>query len=908
MKTTILTLALLFGALSMLEAQNPPKGFEKVDQEIVITAVRFQMKYDVSTFNVEPESTVKLTFRNPDDLPHNLIICTPGKSGGKDKGEGLIEDVLELGAKGEEMNWEPKGHPRILHSSGMVQPKKEAVIWFKAPKAEGAYPYVCTFPGHFTLMNGMMKVSRQDTPGVPKPEAKEKDRSKDLLKIGGEVVVAERTRIFRAPIVKSSGRAIHVGLPDGMNYTFDPRTLAVRNIWGGGFLNLNEERRGRGQPNSRRGDGSQTFIENLGILRPVIGGSAVDFEFKEPDVKDHKNIEKWLWEDRDFPELLASVDANYHGHSLESATGDPVFRFRVGQNEFLKGVRFSQGGRLELVLRAELKTNQVFEVSAEGLSDIKVGGGKLADGKWTLQAGTAQAYTFSAKLEKPLMSRPYVNKEENWGEQPVVRNKEKGGKKEMELPPGYSFENWEAPKDIYGRDQLFEPTGIAVAKDGTVVVATRTAGIWRIRNDKWTKFAEGTYECLGVWIEDDKGDQFVVMQKPELTRMKDSNGDGRGDSFETVCDDYGFHGNYHEYAHGPVRDKEGNYYFSLNLSHGGNERTSWRAGGPFMGSMGGYRGWACRVTPGGKFEPFANGLRSPAGIGVDPEGRIWYAENQGEYVGSSKVVPLEKGKFYGHLSGLLTLQGKMKPDSAELKFDKWKDKIRKGAVWLPHGMVANSPGNPAWDTTGGKFGPFGGQMFLGDQTLSNLFRVVPEQVNGIDQGCVIPFGRFFASGVMRPVFLPDGSLLVGQTGRGWGAWGGQQASLQRIMYDGKTVAAAIHSAKAAKNGFLLSLTRPLGQAVSEEQLAGKLKVRSWFYTNTGRYGSPRHEERDDAIERVHIDDDRKRVLVVMKDFGTGDRKWLDRLYNIEIPDTKDLFGTAPVTNSVRAYFTLRIIP
>ena len=57
-----------------------------------------------------------------------------------------------------------------------------------------------------------------------------------------------------------------------------------------------------------------------------------------------------------------------------------------------------------------------------------------------------------------------------------------------------------------------------------------------------------------------------------------------------------------------------------------------------------------------------------------------------------------------------------------------------------------------------------------------------------------------------------------------------------------------------------------------------------------------------------IDDDRKRVLVVMKDFGGGDRKWLDRLYHIEVPDTKDLFGAAPVTNSLRAYFTLRIIP
>lgn len=908
MKTVILTAAAFLSVLPVLFAKAPPKGFEKVDLEIVVTALRTQMKYDVAAFNVKPDTKVKLTFRNPDDLPHNLIICTPGKTNGKDKGQELIEAVLELGAQGEALKWEPRQHPRILHSSGMVEPRKESVIWFRAPKEEGNYPYVCTFPGHFTLMNGMMKVSRQASPGIVKGKPQEKDRSKDLLKIGGEVVVGERTRVFRAPITKSSGRAIHVGLPGGMNYTFDPRTLAVRNIWGGGFLNLNEERRGRGHPNSKRGDGSQTYIEGLGILRPMLAGAPVDFEFKEPDVKDHKNIEKWLWEDRDFQELLASVDAEFQGHRLESATGDPVFRFRVGQNEFLKGVGFTEDGRLAIVLSAEVKSRQVFQVADAGLTDIKVEGGSFSDGEWTLPAGPARAYTFSARLGKPLMSRPFVEPAEKWGEQPVVRNKDKGGKKAMELPPGYSFENWEAPKDIYGRNQLFEPTGIAVAKDGTIVVATRTAGVWRIRNDKWTKFAEGTYECLGVVIEDDKGDQFVVMQKPELTRMRDSNGDGRCDSFETVCDDYGFHGNYHEYAHGPARDREGNYYFSLNLSHGGNERTSWRAGGPFMGSMGGYRGWACRVTPAGKFEPFASGLRSPAGIGADPSGRLWYSENQGEYVGSSKVVPLEEGKFYGHLSGLVTLPGKMKPDSAELKFDKWKDKIRKGAVWLPHGMVANAPGNPAWDTTGGKFGPFEGQMFMGDQTLSNLFRVITERVNGIDQGCVVPFARFFASGVMRPVFLPDGSLLIGQTGRGWGAWGGQQASLQRIVHDGKTVAATIHHAKAAKNGFLLKLTQPVGQGVSEEQLAGKMKVRSWFYTNTGRYGSPRHEERDDTIERVHIDAERTSVLVVMKDFGGGDKSWIDRLYHIEIPDTRDVFASAPVTSSVRTYFTLRIIP
>tara|TARA_B100001964_G_scaffold245317_1_gene331555 strand:- start:6948 stop:8579 length:1632 start_codon:yes stop_codon:yes gene_type:complete len=167
MKSRLLPLLPLVAFLSAshtLHAQNPPKGFEKVDQEIVISTLRAAMKYDVRSFSVKPGAKVKLTLRNPDDLPHNLIICTPGKSKGGDRGKEVIDAVIKLGAKGVEMNWEPKGHPRILHSSGMVQPKKESVIWFKAPKKEGNYPYICSFPGHFELMNGMMAVSKLANP------------------------------------------------------------------------------------------------------------------------------------------------------------------------------------------------------------------------------------------------------------------------------------------------------------------------------------------------------------------------------------------------------------------------------------------------------------------------------------------------------------------------------------------------------------------------------------------------------------------------------------------------------------------------------------------------------------------------------------------------------------------------
>ena len=752
----------------------------------------------------------------------------------------------------------------------------------------------------------------QAGPAEVKMKLKKGAVPKNILEIANEVVVTVRPRVFRAPLRGSSGRALHVGLPNGMNYTFDARMLSVRNIWGGGFLNLSEERKGRGRPGSRRGQAARVFIEKKGaILQPLsAAGQPIDFEFKEPDVLDHKAVERYVWDDRDFSDYLAETDAEFLGHSLDLKTGEPSFQFRVGRNVINEKITMTDSGGIEIELSGTLKSPQKFKLGDVGLADVKVEGAGFANNTLIMKKGKSSAKLTARLAGGGLVARPKLDREESFSPQELVTSTVKMGRMDLQLPASYSFENWHTPKDLYGRDQLFEPTGIAIAKDGTIVMGTRTAGVWRIRNNKWTLFAEGTYECLGVVIEDDKGDRIVITQKPELTRVTDSNGDGRADKFETVCDDYGFHGNYHEYCHGPARDKVGNYYFSLNLSHGGSERVSWRAGGPYMGSMGGYRGWACRVTADGKFEPYANGLRSPAGIGVDPDGRVWYAENQGEYVGSSKVVPLEKGEFYGHLSGLITLPG-MKPNSPQLKFDNWKDKIRKGAVWLPHGRMANSPGHPAWEMTGGKFGPFGGQMFIGDQTLSLLLRVITEKVKGtdgnyVDQGCVIPFARGLASGVMRPCFLHDGSVLLGQTGRGWGARGGSQAALQRIRWDGKTIPADIHRISAASKGLTVHFTQPIASLVTDADVAGRVKVESWFYTNNSRYGSPTHEKRTDAIASVKISSDRRSALIELARFGQG--KWVDRLYHVQIRDTKQTFDDAPVWDRLEGYFTLRAIP
>ncbi|MCE2961338.1 MAG: c-type cytochrome [Akkermansiaceae bacterium] len=729
-----------------------------------------------------------------------------------------------------------------------------------------------------------------------------------ILQIPNEEIITDRTVVFRASLRGTSGRALHVGQPNGMNYTFDPRMLSVRRIWSGGFLNMKEERTSRGSDLPKMGKGAKVHYEGIALLQPLTSkGEAVDFEFKEPDAHDNAAIEKHLWDKVDFADRLAALDAEFLGHREATGTSNPSFQFRVGKNVFDQTVTLSEKGALAITLSGATKEAQTFTIAAAQLSDLKVIGGKLENDKWTIPAGEKGPFTIQAQLKVEPAIREAVSKKENWAPQKLVTKPSVPGKAPIELPAGYSLEDWVSPLDLLGREQLFEPTGIAVAKDGTIVFGTRAAGIWRIRNGEWTLFAQGTYEVLGVHIEDDKGDVIVIAQKPEITRISDSNADGRADTFVTLSDDYGFHGNYHEYCHGLARDPEGNYYFLLNLSHDhGADRASWRAGGNFMGSMGGYRGWAMRVTPKGKTETFAYGLRSPAGIGTAPDGRIWYAENQGEYCGSSKIVPLEKDKFYGHMSGLESLPG-MIPDAPELNHDLWKDKLRKGAVWLPHAMMANSPGHLTWDLTGGKFGGYQKQMFVGDQTLSQLLRVVTEVVDGQDQGCVIPFGKGLASGIMRPAFLPDGSLLLGQTGRGWTAKGGKQSALQRVIYDGKTVAADISTISTTPTGYDIHFTQPIGANVTPDQLKAALVVKSWFYTNLVQYGSPRHDQRDEVITNVTLSADRKSLLVDFDGFGNGD-KWTGRLYHLQFKDAAPLFDNLPVWKMLEGFHTLNAIP
>ncbi len=717
-------------------------------------------------------------------------------------------------------------------------------------------------------------------------------------------LVGDEVRLQRGPLVGTSGRSIHVGNPSGIHYSFDPRLLAVVKIWQGGFLDMSGELVGRGNRGLALGHDSREIAlgEREYLVAPLnAAGKPVDFSFKEGKFADTATFKAALNNPQDQLALIAAQDAQFLGYSRDSRDklAAPVFKYRIGKNVVATSTVISATGELTVRVSGKLATAQSFALNPLLLKGATVSGGKLENDRWNLPAGATDV-TLHGKIAVAANAWKPAASNYSYKRAPLS----KAGAKAT-LPAGYSIEDFYAPKDNYGRDQLFEALGLSLAKDGTIVVATRTAGIWRIVNGEWRLFAEGLFDSLGVVVEDGKGLTVVAGQKAELTRISDTNGDGIADKYDTLFDAHSFHANYHTYMHGPVRAPDGSYYFALNLVHDGSGST-YNAGSNTMGTWGGFNGWAIRVKADGTSELFSKGLRSPASLGVGPDGRVWYTDNQGDFVATSKLFVLKKDAFYGHPASLVDLPG-MTPASPEIAYDKWADRREQATVLFPHNRVANSPGNPAW-VTGKKFGPFTGQMLIGDQTQSNLLRVSLQKVGDREQGSVMPFFEGLESGVMRPLFLPDGSLLLGQTGRGWQAKGGKVAALQHVRWDGKTVAPAVVAMLATPKGFKLQFTQPLGKGVSTELLKTALSLESWTYRDAADYGSPELDLRNENLASISVSADRKSVDVVLTSTEVPQvhPRQTARVYHAKLASQTLFDANAP--GEMNAYYTLYVFP
>ena len=430
--------------------------------------------------------------------------------------------------------------------------------------------------------------------------------------------------------------------------------------------------------------------------------------------------------------------------------------------------------------------------------------------------------------------------------------------------------------------ELLEGGGLAFRPDGKLYLATRRGDIWLVDNpladdpDEVTMkpYARGLHEILGLTLVG-KNDLYLV-QRPEVTLVRDTDGDDRADEFITINDKFGCSGDYHEYIFGPARDKAGNLFVTLNVGFGGGHQSKVP-----------YRGFCLKITPQGKLSPFAYGLRSPNGINFSPEGRLFYTDNQGEWVAACKMHELRQGDFCGHMASVRWWEGKKDGDTPAMT---------PPALWFPY-SVSKSTSEPVWDTTAGKFGPFAGQCIIGELTNSLLMRASLEEVQGRMQGAVFLFRQGFESGVNRLAFAPDGSLFVAQTNRGWGSVGGQPHGLQRVLFTGHAPF-EMHSMKITPEGWDITFTKPI-----DPQSAGELKnyfLDSYTYHHWGTYGSPEIDQRRNEISEVKVADNGLSVSLAVP------RREAGRVYHLLIKGLKAA-DTSPLLHA-ETWYTMNAAP
>jgi cytochrome c551/c552/glucose/arabinose dehydrogenase len=471
---------------------------------------------------------------------------------------------------------------------------------------------------------------------------------------------------------------------------------------------------------------------------------------------------------------------------------------------------------------------------------------------------------------------------------------------------------------------LLEVGGLTVLPNGDLGVSTRRGEVYIVENPTssrpyFRRFAYGLHEILGLAYKDGA---LYCAQRGELTKLQDTDKDGKADVYETVYA-WPLSGHYHEYSFGPKLAPDGSFFVSANVAFGNEEW--WRGESRVP-----WRGWVMKISEDGKMEPWATGMRSPAGLSMI-DGELFYAENQGDWIGSGGIWHLTKGTFTGHPAGLrwadlpnspvkvTTEQLYAKVDPRQVKNEEGRyikpenivkekavtindikqqvPELKSPAVWLPHGILGISNSDIV-KIPDGTFGPFAGQLLVGDQGQSKIMRVFIEKVDGEYQGAAWDFRNGFQSGVLRLAWAQDGSLFVGETNRGWGSAGEANEGLQRLVWN-NTLPFEMKSVHAMPDGFEIEFTKPVDPN-SAEDLAS-YSVESFTYKYYPVYGSPPVNKEKCTVKGVKLTEDGLKARIIVDNLRPG------YIHQIDLNGVREKEHFYSLIHS-SVYYTLNNIP
>lgn len=148
----------LIALLPADQAATAQKAIADLDVPVfLIKAVKDQLRYDVKQIVVAAGKDFEVRFENPDLIPHNVVFVQPG----------TLQAVAEAVQTQAPDKLDPQGRAyvpandnRVLAATKMIEAGKSETIKITAPTTEGTYQFVCTFPGHWSVMRGELIVTK----------------------------------------------------------------------------------------------------------------------------------------------------------------------------------------------------------------------------------------------------------------------------------------------------------------------------------------------------------------------------------------------------------------------------------------------------------------------------------------------------------------------------------------------------------------------------------------------------------------------------------------------------------------------------------------------------------------------------------------------------------------------------
>jgi hypothetical protein len=417
-------------------------------------------------------------------------------------------------------------------------------------------------------------------------------------------------------------------------------------------------------------------------------------------------------------------------------------------------------------------------------------------------------------------------------------------------------------------------TGLAWAPDGDLLVVTwrGTTGPYRDSDDgramtgdhdrggKLWKFsgirgtdrediqaeliADDFFDAHGIEVVDG---EIYVLDLDRIVHLEDNNNDGFYETHETFGEvpyNYEWFG----YAAGPVYVNDTLFITTFSGVQG--------SGMP-LPQFGPDRGTALAypMDGGGTYEVIASGFRAPNGLARNPQGDLFFTDNQGGWRPASMFSYIQRGRNYGYRSR-----------GTEFLGDFYNEPVTPPSIWGSYGEIEEGPTDPLYMPTG----IFKDQFFCGDIGRGGIKRWFVEKINGEYQGGVMPFTSGLEVGIDRIEIDEDGTIYAGGCGveghYSNQAWRYTQHGLQKLTPNGTLVFEMLR-AYLRDGGLEIEFTKPVFDDASS---TGNYYAEQWRNVPEENYGAGQRVDRSIVnVSEARVSQDGKRVFLQLNGLQQG---------------------------------------